>query len=45
MRAVAEVSGSDELSAPDMAGDALASRGTTRRVTRVPRTRIAASQF
>jgi DNA-binding transcriptional LysR family regulator len=44
-RAVAEVSGSDELTARDLTGEALDSRGTTRRVTRVPRTRIAASQF
>ncbi|EDZ98934.1 transcriptional regulator, LysR family [Burkholderia sp. H160] len=45
VRAVAEVAGSDDLTARDMAGDALESRGTTRRVPRVPRTRIAASQF
>jgi DNA-binding transcriptional LysR family regulator len=42
-RAVAEVTGSDDLTTAETADDALESRGTTRRVTRVPRTRIAAS--
>jgi DNA-binding transcriptional LysR family regulator len=45
MRAVAEVTGSDDPTAHDMPDHGLDSRGSTRRVPRLPRTRIAASQF
>ncbi|MGF6657089.1 DNA-binding transcriptional LysR family regulator [Paraburkholderia youngii] len=43
VRAVAQVSGSDDQVTREMAEDALERTRTTRRVTRVPRTRIAAS--
>jgi DNA-binding transcriptional LysR family regulator len=44
-RPVAEVSASDDLTSRETADGALESRGTTRRVVRAPRPRIAASQF